>query len=502
MSRLQLATEARYVLGEDLSLFPLKFNGSVRVEARPERLTSDAGVLALREVFERLGLSEVLAGRLLDDRASEWITYSLPELVRTVVLMLGLGYRDLDDADTLRDEAALRLAVSDRKGVSPLLMSERPEGEAAPRNPPAPEHLASQPTLSRLTSMLASKENRDGLRETIFACAARRFVASRGGNRQRYLSIDLDSVPVEVHGHQPEAVYNGHYGATVYHPLVASIAETGDLLDADLRRGNCHTAEGALDFILPLLGKVEREMCQVAALRIDAGFPDEKLLGPLEDRRTPYVARVRNNHALDRLAAPYLRRPVGRRPKEPRTWFHEMVYQAKGWSHPRRVVLVVLEREDDLFLHHFWLITNWTRSQMDGAALLAEYRERGTAEGHQGELMSVLAPLLSSTERPKSTYSGRHVSREYPTVDAFAVNEVRLLLNVLAYDVMHVARTLAEKATGQGWGLGRFRERLLKVAARVLVHGRRATFVISRGVAPLWNSLWQQIGRLEWSPAG
>jgi hypothetical protein len=270
----------------------------------------------------------------------------------------------------------------------------------------------------------------------------------------------------------------------------------------DLRRGSCHTAAGALEFILPTLEKVERRMCQVAALRIDAGFPDEKLLGPLEARGTPYVARVRNNRVLDRLAEPFLRRPVGRRPCEPRTWFHELTYGAKSWSRERRVVLVVLEREDDLFLHHFWLITNWSQEQMDGPALLEMYRQRGTAEGHQGELMTVLAPLLSSTVRPKSHWAGRPIVNEWPSVDAFAVNEVRLLLNALAYNLMHVGRTLTEKATGQGWGLERFRERLLKVAARVLVHGRRATFVIARSSAALWSQLWRQIGRLEWVPSG
>jgi hypothetical protein len=118
------------------------------VEARPGRLTSDAGVLALREIFERLGLSQLLADNLEDDRALQWVTYPLAELVRTVVLMLGLGYRDLDDADVLRDEAAFRLAVSDRKGISPLTTPKRPEGTEPPRNPPVPEHLASQPTLA------------------------------------------------------------------------------------------------------------------------------------------------------------------------------------------------------------------------------------------------------------------------------------------------------------------------------------------------------------------
>src|SRR5216684_2736334 len=91
-----------------------------------------------------------------------------------------------------------------------------------------------------------------------------------------------------------------------------------------------------------------------------------------------------------------------RPPVEPRTWYHELTYRAETWSRERRVVLVILERPDELFLHHFWLITNWTPEQMDGHALLALYRERGTAEGHMGELMDVLDPALSSAPRPKS----------------------------------------------------------------------------------------------------
>ena len=78
------------------------------------------------------------------------------------------------------------------------------------------------------------------------------------------------------------------------------------------------TAEGALDFVLDLVDRLEGTMCQVAMVRMDAGFPEEKLLAGLEARGTPYVARIRNNRALDRMAVPHLRRPPGRPPAEPR----------------------------------------------------------------------------------------------------------------------------------------------------------------------------------------
>jgi hypothetical protein len=491
-----ISTERGRVLGEELSLFRPAFNGSIRVEARGERLTSDAGAVVLREVLERLGISRWLAERLVDARDPDLITHPMVELLNTSLLLLGQGWRDQDDADVLRDDAVFRLAVSGRRGISPLETRQTEERQRN-KNPTEPDGLASQPTLSRALRMLSSDGNRQVLREGILEETGRRFRAMRGGHRKRYLTIDVDSLPIEVHGHQPGSEYNGHYHARVYHPLIASVGETGDLLDARLRPGNVHTAEGALEFILPLVDKVERQLCQVAAVRIDAGFPEEKVLFGMEQHTTPYVARVKNNAVLDRMAEPYLRRPVGRPTNELRTWFYEMEYRAESWSRPRRVVLVVLEREGELFLHHFWLITNWTREQMDGQDLLDMYRQRGTAEGHMGELMSVLAPALSSSPRPKSHYRGAVPEVRFPSGDSFAQNETILLLNVLAYGLVHAARLMLEVATHEGWSLKRVRERVLRVAARVLIHGRRAVLVLAQSSAHLWSALWGELSALR-----
>lgn len=480
-------------MGEDLTPFWAEFNGSLRIESRAERLTSEAGAVVLREVIERLGVVPWMVERLHDPRDPRLVTHPLAELLHTAVLLIAQGWRDRDDADALRDDAALRLAVSTRRGISPLLNPEREEGAAPSKNPPVPEGLASQPTLSRLVRVLADEKNLPVVREALLETAARRVKAGRNGHRMRYASIDVDGLPIDVHGHQPGSEYNGHYHSRIYHPIVASLAETGDLVDLRLREGNVHSAEGALEFVLSVVERVEKKLCQVASVRMDAGFPEEKLLAGLEGRGTPYVARVRNNAVLDRMAEPYLVRPVGRPPKEPRTWFYEMSYQAESWSRPRRVVLVVMERQGELFLHHFWLITNWSREQMSAEALLELYRERGTAEGYYGELKSVLDPALSSSPRQKSHYRGEVPEKRTAAGDSFAQNEVILLLNALAYNVSHAARVLMRAATGEGWSLMRLRERVLRVAARVLVHGRRATLVIGKASAALWHGLWSQL---------
>lgn len=480
-------------MGEREELFVPGFNGSLHIEARPERLTGEAGAVLLREMLERLGIITFLAARLEDSRDPDKVTHPLSELLRTYLVLLALGWRDQDDADALRDDPALRLAVSDRRGVGPLESRPREQGVVPPRNPEVPDGLASQPTLSRLARELSSAGNRAVLRASLLAVAARRHVTTRGGHRPRYLTIDIDSLPIEVEGHQPGSEHNGHYHARIYHPLVATVGETGDLLDVKLRNGSVHTADGVLDFVLPLLDAAEATLCQVASVRIDAGFPDERLLGPLETRRTGYVARVRNNAVLDRMAEPFLRRPVGRRPREPREWFYENTYQAESWSRERRVVLVVQERPDELYLHHFWLITNWTPEQMPGEALLEQYRVRGTAEGHMGELMDVLAPALSSSPRPKTHYRGESPKRTTRSCDSFAVNEVILLLNALAYNLLNAARVLFEIATKEGCSIRRVRERVLRVAGRIVTHGRRAVLIVNTVAASLWRVLWRRI---------
>lgn len=472
-------------MGETLPLFTTSFNRGLAIESRAEHLTGDGGTVVQREFLERSGIVSWMVERLEDPRRPEFVTYPLADLVRTVLVLLGQGWRDQDDADALRHDPAFRLAASSRRGTASL-----DEGR----------HLPSQPTLSRLLDLLSSEANRRVLREAVLELSGRRTRAERRGHRHRHLTVDVDSLPIEVHGAQPGSAWNGHYHQRMYHPIVAGIAETGDLLDARLRDGNAHTAEGALEFILDLVDRAEDALCQVAMVRMDAGFPSETVLAGLEARGTPYVARLRNNAALDRMAAPFMKRPPGRPPADGRVWFHEMTYQAQSWSKARRVVLVVVERPDQLLLDRFWLITSVAETAMSAEALLAHYRQRGSAENAFGELMDVLEPALSSAARAKTHYRGRKLPSLPSDTDAFARNEALLLLNLLAYGVMHAGRRCMEAATRTGWSLRRYRERVLKAGGRILIHARRATMVVADGAARFWRLIWPAMDRLAWPP--
>jgi hypothetical protein len=263
-----------------------------------------------------------------------------------------------------------------------------------------------------------------------------------------------------------------------FHPLIAML-DTGHWLGVELRPGNTHTATGVTDFLRPLIAGIERATGEKPRLRGDSGFVSATTLDDLEDDGTEYVFRVTNNKVLDRIAAPYLVRPAGRRPKEPREWVYDRDYQAGTWSKPRRVVVVVLERKDELFLHHFVLVTNASRKDWPAARLLADYRQRGTMEGRIGEMQSVLAPALSCTQR------GDDRSARDPREVEFR-NAATLVLFALAYNLAHSARIVHVRVNKQPCSLDRLRKKLLAVPALVVVSARRATLAVNSTVADLW----------------
>ena len=142
------------------------------------------------------------------------------------------------------------------------------------------------------------------------------------------------------------------------------------MLDGRLRPGNAGTADGALDVAPDVVDRAQAGLCKVAMVRMDAGFPSATLLAGLEARNIDDVARLRANPALDREAAPYMKRPRGRRPHMPRLWTHVLQYRAESWDRPCRVILVVKERPDDLLLDRFFLVSSLTWRQMTSCEVL------------------------------------------------------------------------------------------------------------------------------------
>jgi hypothetical protein len=455
-------------MGESLSTWTPSCNGAVRVELSGQRTTSDSGALLLREALDNSGVIEALEDNLVDLRNPLRVRHSLASQLRTLVLQRAMGWIDLSDTDSLRRDRLWQLACSDARGTMPLAQ-DRP----------------SQATLSRLLTCLGRNDNIDVVHEGLLRLVLWRLTSLKNGERPRQLTLDIDGLPIEVHGHQGGSAYHGLYGARIYSPLVASLAETGDMVGGLLREGNAGPAENADTWIPHLVKRLNESTGAQVRVRIDAGFTDNDTLEALEDRGIEYLGRLRSHTGLQKLAAPLLKRPPGRPPEQPREWCHDLAYQAGSWPAPRRVVLVVQERPDDLLLHAFFLVTNLGKFDWPPEKVLALYRKRGSAEAHMGEVKSALDVHLSSTDRGASTVQG-----------VMARNEVSLLLSLYAYQVLHGLRCLLERQTRQGWSLSRMREQVLKVAATLRLHARRITVHLGAAADKWWPTLLKGLPKL------
>ncbi len=455
-------------MGESLSTWTPSCNGSVRVELSGQRTTSDSGALLLREALDNSGVIEALEDNLVDLRNPLRVRHSLASQLRTLVLQRAMGWIDLSDTDTLRRDPLWQLACSDARGMTPLAQ-DRP----------------SQATLSRLLTCLGRNDNIDVVHEGLLRLVLWRLTSLKNGDRPKQLTLDIDGLPIEVHGHQGGSAYHGLYGTRIYSPLVASLAETGDMVGGLLREGNAGPAENADTWIPHLVKRLNESTGAQVRVRIDAGFTDNDTLEALEDRGIEYLGRLRSHTGLQKLAAPLLKRPPGRPPEQPREWCHDLEYQAGTWPAPRRVVLVVQERPDDLLLHAFFLVTNLGKFDWPPEKVLALYRKRGSAEAHMGEVKSALDVNLSSTDRGASTVQ-----------DVMARNEVSLLLSLYAYQVLHGLRCLLERQTRQGWSLSRMREQVLKVAATLRLHARRITVHLGAAADKWWPTLLKGLPKL------
>jgi hypothetical protein len=453
-------------------LFEPSFNRTVKVCATDERITSDAGLILLREADHRLGLTESLAQRLVDPRRQDLIRYQLVELLRERLYALAQGYSAQDDADRLAHDPAMKMAVWNRPGQQPL-----------------EERLASQPTQSRLIALLTlTADNRAALRDALGEACKRHLRATGGDHAARRVTIDVDSFPILVHGRQPGAAYNGHYRETVYHPLVASYSVAGKydsmqeghrlgngFVHAILRQGQVHTAQGVKRFLQQAVRQARR-LGHVLDFRIDAGYTDGATLDYLTDEKLRFLGRLRSNAVLDRLAEPHLKRPVGRPPKG---GYEDVInlgmYQAESWKHPQRVLLVIVDRPDpktgqlNLLPDYFFLVVGWKAEELDGWAALDHYRQRGTFEDRIGEFQQAIRPHLSH--------------------DDFQANEALLRLSLLAFNLASTLRIEYEGAAGSCFDLGRFQRDVLKAGGRVVKHSRRLVLYVARVVRPFWEEL-------------
>lgn len=387
-------------------------------------LSSDGGLLALREIEERLGLARRLAECIDDPRAPERIQHRLADMLRFRLLMIAAGYEDGNDADSLRHDPLFKLANG-----------RLPDAAA----------LCSQPTLSRL-------ENAPGPRALIriaramvaLYCASFRQVPRR-------ITLDIDDSFDAVHGGQQLRLFNAYYDEYGFQPIVVFDAE-GRPVAAMLRPARRPTGAEARAFLRRLVAEIRRHWPRVEILiRADSHYCAPEVLTFCRAARIDFVLGVATSTTLRRHVetpeASTARRHAGAPAGEKLRRYKEFHDGAASWSRVERIIArveVSAQGTDTRFV-----VTNLTAGN---ARWIYEdiYCRRGQAENHVKAWK-------------------RHLAADRTSCCRADANQFRLMLHTGAYWLLWSLRSLMPKRSS--WRVAQFdtlRLRLVKLATRVV----------------------------------
>lgn len=396
-------------------------------------ISSDGGALLLRQMDDRLGLSERLAALLPDERNARKVKHDRREQLRQRLYQIALGYADCNDADRLRHDPLLK-SVCDRT--------------------PHAEGLSSQPTLSRLENAVDARTLRVLLGE-IEEQYVRSFPEAPA-----VIVLDIDSTDDPTHGQQQLSFFHKYYDQHMYHPLLIFDGERGQLVSAVLRPGNAHAARGAMGVLRRIIRRLKQRFPHVEiVVRGDSAFAVPRVLRMLEelDRELggiAYIVGLAQNAVLLRAGAVALTEAQGRfrTAKQTVQHFDAFAYAAESWPQARHVVM-----KAEVSAHGAnprFVVTSL--AEFTPALLYHAYCERGQCENFIKDFKNALqADRLSCS--------------------TFAANFFRLLEHAGAYVLVHALRTQVAPLAPQ---LGRaqfdtLRLQLLKVAAIVSQSTRR-----------------------------
>ena len=434
----------------------VQFDSRLKLKFLGSQITTDAGLLAYRELDEALGLTAMSADLLQDSRLGRNKQHGLLPLLRQSIYSRLAGYEDVNDAARLCIDPAMRHVVGGRAG--------QPEKQAA-----------STSEVGRFeTEILSTKENLTALMNLSGQWIDK--VHRRQPLKQ--LILDMDSSVSETYGQQEGTAYNGHFECTCYHPLFL-FNQFGDLEWAMLRRGNHASAKFWRRTLLPVVERY-RHLSIPKFFRGDAAFANPALYRLLEEAGYRYAIRLKANAVLEREIEHLLTRPVGRPSHKPKVFYHSFQYQAKSWQRSRRVVAKIEWHRGELFPRVGFIVTNLTwRSKR----VVRFYNGRGTAEQWIKEGKNAVKWTKLSCRM-------------------FKDNQTRLQLFALAYNLGNFLRRLALPKPVRHWSMTTLREKLIKIGAKVTRHSKYVTFQLAEVAVTrnLFAAILDRITRLAKPP--
>ena len=406
----------------------LESNKNFRVNFDGGNLSSDGGLLLLKEFYHKLGVKPLLKKHFhTTDPASFRIHKDHENLLQMLYQITGAYFQD-DHADSLRNDPVLNAVI----------------GKTA---------LASQPSLSRFHNRM-NTQSLEQLEEIqrIF----RRRVYSV--EKPEHILLDLDSTLLAAYGTHEGEAFNYHYQAHGYHPLLCFDGLTGDLPKVELRPGTQYCSKGAAAFMLPLLEEYQRDYPETALFaRGDSGFATDELYSLFETNGTSYVIRLKENPVLRRLAEALDSELYDLTREDAVSYavvYGEFLYKAGSWDYPRRVVCKIEKPYGQMLHMYTFVVTNMDSSPEN---LIRFYCKRGQMENFIKEC--------------KSGFDMSYVSSS-----SMIVNANRVQIHALAYNLFNWFRRLTLPESMRKDRIDTVRLKLLKLAARIVSSARYVYF--------------------------
>ena len=391
-------------------------------------IVSDGGVLLLKQLDERIGLTRAAAHAFGDERRGASVQHSVHSLLAQRIYGLCLGWSDVCDHNVLRNDLVMQTAV----------------GRAEP--------LASGPTLSRVETGATSAHA-----AALHGVLMEQFIASHA-RAPKELVLDIDATHVPLHGEQERGHFHAYYDNYCYLPLYVFAGQ--DLLACVLRPSDRDPASVVSALVKRLLVPLRRAWPKTKIIvRADSGFCRPRVLQRLERWGVSYIIGLQKNSRLNEqvaLAEMALAEQYAVKKTKQRL-FGEFEYGAKTWDKPRRVI-ARLEHGEQGASPRF-IVTDLPGSPK--ALYERRYCARGEAENRIKEAQLDLFGRRASCHR-------------------FQANQLRLLLAALAYTLMINLRRLALKGTELAQACtATIRTKLLKIGAAVVRNTRRARVLLA-----------------------
>ncbi|TCP16385.1 DDE family transposase [Scopulibacillus darangshiensis] len=425
----------------------LDFNRKIKLSNDGGSLSSDTGEFLFREFDEKVGFSQTLTQHLILNDERRYYVHSNEQLLRQKIYQIIAGYSEDDAADQLTDDPVFTQIVDT-------------------------EALASQPSLSRFFRRF-DPQSIEGLND------ANQDLLDRihQYREAEALIFDLDSTHADTYGNQEDATYNSHYGTVGFHPMVAFDGMTGDFLKAQLRPGNVYTSNGVVDFVKPLVAYYNDKFpATMLFLRGDSGFAVPALYDLCETESVFYVIRLKSNPILQSLAKELHPNSTPPDVSKMEIYYEEIEYQAKSWTKPRKVIVQSVRPAGELFFTHSFFVTN-LMDAFSPKAIVRAYQKRGTMENYIKEA--------------KNGFNLDKMSSH-----SFQVNEVRMMLSLLAYNLTNWLRTLCFPEGQKTMQIQTIRTKIIKVASKLVKSGRSLHFKLSSSFV-YQEFFWQILQRIQ-----